>query len=74
MKLLHHLQVFKDVSFNCEGDSKLAKMACSGSLVPCFVNNDRVTAEITYCTAHAPHEVLGLVTNLCCADMNVKVA
>ena len=28
------------------GESKLAKMACSGSLAPHFVNNDYVTAEI----------------------------
>ena len=28
------------------GESKLAKMACSGCLVPHFINNDYVTAEI----------------------------
>ncbi|KAB0370312.1 hypothetical protein FD755_018274, partial [Muntiacus reevesi] len=43
------------------GKSKLAKMAWSGSLtlafVPRFINNDYVTAEITYSTAHAPHQV-----------------
>ena len=33
-------------------------MAYSGSLAPRFVNNDYVTAEITYSTAHALHEVL----------------
>ena len=33
-------------------------MAYSGSLTPSFVNNDHVTAEITYSTAHALHEVL----------------
>ena len=33
-------------------------MAYSGSLTPSFVNNDCVTAEITYSTAHALHEVL----------------
>ena len=40
-------------------------MAWSGSLNPyslalafCFINNDHVTAEITYSTAHARHEVL----------------
>ena len=32
-------------------------MALSGSLAPLFVN-DCVTAEITYSTAHACHEVL----------------
>ena len=37
-------------------------MAYSGSLTPSFVNNDCVTAEITYSTAHALHEVLTLVT------------
>ena len=37
------------------GDSKLAKMACSGSLAPHFVNNDYVTAEIPYSTLH--HEL-----------------
>ena len=40
-------------------------MVWSGSLTPqplalalCFVNNDCVTAEITYSTVHVPHEVL----------------
>ena len=33
-------------------------MVCSGSLAPCFVNNDYVTAEVTYSTAYAHHEVL----------------
>ena len=44
---------------------KLAKMVWSGSLdpqplalAPCFVDNDYVTAEITYSTAQAHHEVL----------------
>ena len=32
------------------GESELAKMAHSGSLAPCFVNNDCVTAEIIYST------------------------
>ena len=40
------------------GESKLAKMACSSSLTPSFVNNASVTAEITYSTAQAHHEVL----------------
>jgi len=35
-----------------------AKMACSGSVAPCFVNNDCVAAEMTYNTAHACYEVL----------------
>ena len=37
------------------GESELAKMAHSGSLAPCFVNNDCVMAEIIYSTAHACH-------------------
>ena len=32
-------------------------MVCSGSLVSHFVNNDYITAEITYGTAHACHKV-----------------
>ena len=48
--------------FDCRvcGESKLAKMACSGSLAPCFVNNDygTGTAEIAYSTAPTPQEVL----------------
>ena len=32
-------------------------MVCSGSLISHFVNNDYVTAEITYGTAHACHKV-----------------
>ena len=39
------------------GESKLAKMAFSGSLDPCFVNNVYEIAEIIYSTAHARHEV-----------------
>ena len=46
------------------------KMACSGSLVPHFVNNDYVAGEIIYGTVHACHEVLlwSQVT-LCCKAM-----
>ena len=40
------------------GERKLAKIVCSGSLAPHFVNNDHVTAEIIYSTAHAHHKVL----------------
>ena len=40
------------------GESELAKMVCSGSLAPRFVNVDHVTAEITDSTAHAHHEIL----------------
>lgn len=45
--------------------SKLAKMAQSGSLTPlpltrasCFVNNDCITAEMTYSTTHVHHKAL----------------
>ena len=49
-----------DCSFYMQlwGESKLAKVACSGSLAPCFVNNDYVTAEIIYSTAHVHHKEL----------------
>ena len=49
------------------GESKLAKMSCSGSVATCFINNDHVTAEIIYSTARVCHEVLtwSRVT-LCC--------
>ena len=33
-------------------------MACIGSLAPCAVNNDYVTAERIYSTVHACHEGL----------------
>ena len=54
------------------GERKLAKMACSGSLAPHFVNNDYVTAEVTYNTAHAHHKVLLTWSwaTLCYKDMN----
>ena len=39
------------------GESKLAKMACSGSVTQHFANDDYVTAEITCSTAHACHKV-----------------
>ena len=48
-----------------QGKSKFAKMVWSGSLIPQplalaprFVDNDYVTAEITYSTVHACHKVL----------------
>ena len=41
------------------GESKWAKMACSGSLAPHFLKNDYVTAETIYNTACVHHEVLG---------------
>ena len=40
------------------GQNKLAKVACSGSLAPCFINNDYVIAEIIYSTAHVHHKEL----------------
>ena len=48
------------------GESKLAKMECSESLTPHFVNGDHVTAEAIYSTVHACHEVLAwLWATLC---------
>ena len=46
------------------GESQLARKAWSGSLPPHFINNNCVTAEIIYSTAHVPHEVL------CAVGMN----
>ena len=43
---------------NLQGERILAKMAHSGALTPCFVNNDYVTVEINHSTAHARPEVL----------------
>ena len=40
------------------GRSKLAKMACSGPFTPHIVNDDCVTAEITYSTEHVCQEIL----------------
>ena len=40
-------------------------MVCSDSLTPHFVNNDYVTAEIIYSTAHAHHEVLDWSQAIC---------
>ena len=52
-------------TWELQGKSKLAKLAQPVSLTPnplvlapWFVNNDYVTGEITYSTAHACHEVL----------------
>ena len=39
------------------GRSKLANLACSGSVAPSIVNNDYVTAEIIYSTGHVHDEV-----------------
>ena len=38
-------------------ESKLANMMCSGSLAPCFLNNNYVTAEIIHSTVHVHHKV-----------------
>lgn len=43
---------------NLQGERKLAKMAHSGALTPCFVNNDYATVERIHSTAHARPEVL----------------
>ena len=40
------------------GESRLAKMAHSGFLIPPFINNDCVTTEIVYSTVHTHYEVL----------------
>ena len=51
-------------------ESKLAKGACSGSLTPGFVNNDYLTAEIIYRTAHVRHKGLTWSPGaLCCEAM-----
>ena len=55
------------------GESKLAKIACSGSLAPPFVNNDYVTAEITYSIVHPHQEVLAWSwATLCYAHVSVQ--
>ena len=56
------------------GESKLAKMACSGSLAPHFLNNDYVTAETIYNTACVHHEVLGhkLLWAVCLDEFSMK--
>ena len=52
------------------GETKLVKMACSGFLTPCFVNNDYVTTEITYRTVCVHHEMLSWSwATLCCRDI-----
>ena len=49
------------------GESKLAKMECSESLTPHFVNGDHVTAEAIYSTVHACHEVLAWLWDTLCS-------
>ena len=51
------------------GESKLAKMVCSVSLTPCFLNSDCVTAEIICITVHACHEVLAWAWAVCGVHM-----
>ena len=51
------------------GESKLAKMALSGSLIPCFVKNDYERAEIIYRTMHAHHELLACSWVTVCASL-----
>ena len=49
------------------GRSKLAKMVCSGPFTPHIVNDDCVTAEITYSTEHVWHEILALSRVVLCS-------
>ena len=51
------------------GESKLAKMACLGSLTPPFINNDYVTAETVYSTARVHHEVLTWSQAILCGTL-----
>ena len=48
-------------------ERKLAKMWCSGSLAPRFVDNDNVTGGIIYSTAQAHHGVLTLSQATLCS-------
>ena len=58
-------------------ENKLAKLACSDSLVPCFVNNDYVTTEILLqhraCASWSTHDSylwrLRSWATLCCMDI-----
>ena len=59
----HTLQRIREIDvFECQlwGENKLAKMLWSwlGSLIPCFVNNNYVTAEFIYSIVHTRHGVL----------------
>ena len=40
------------------GESKSAKMDCSGFLTPCFVNNGYVTSESIFSPMHAHQEAI----------------
>ena len=54
------------------GESKLVKTMCSDSLIPRFVNNGYVAAELTCSTAHACQEVLHLVTGFVCVWIDIR--
>ena len=56
------------------GESKLAKMVCSGSLALGFVNKDQVTAESICGTAHVLHEVLTWSRTTLCMGSSLKLA
>ena len=61
---------YKNLSKSPVGREPIKKMVCSSSLVPCFVNNDYVTAETICSTAHAHHEVpTWSWATLSCRDM-----
>ena len=61
---------YKNISKSPVGREPIKKMACSSSLVPCFVNNDYVIAESICSTAHACHEVpTWSWATLSCRDM-----
>ena len=61
---------YKTLSKSPVGREPIKKMACSSSLLPCFVNNDYVTAESICSTVHAPHEVpTWSWATLSCKDM-----
>ena len=49
---------YLEVRCHLPGESKLAKMGCSGSLSPHFANSNYVTAEIIRSTARAPPRVV----------------
>ena len=53
------------------GENKLAKMVCSGSLAPRFVNNDCAAAEIIYSMVRVRHEVPSWLGVQCCMQIGV---
>ena len=64
-RIFFFLTILRSRCWHMWGESKLVKMVCSDSLTPHFVNNDYVTAEIIYSTAHAHHEVLDWSQAIC---------